>query len=171
MKRITTKLLAGLLIFGLTAPAMILAQELEAERAEPAKAPKLTLQSVEAQVTTLQGQVSSLQSTVSSLQTTVSSLQPSFAVVFNDGTLVRGSSGVKSGRASKLPGRYEVIFTKDVSHCAYVATLGDTDAGTVPAGEISVATREANADGVFVETANSSGIDTDNSFHLSVVCP
>jgi len=72
------------------------------------------------------------------------------------------------------PGVYEVTFTKDVSACAYTATIGSAS-NTVPVqGQISVSGDEDsdNVDDVFVHTFNVSGATpTDNSFHLYVSCP
>ena len=135
-----------------------------AQPAVPEKAPKLTLSGVEAQVVTLQAQVATL-------QTTLNALHPNdFAVVNSAGALVRGSSSAVS--ASLIdPGQYQVNFNKNVSGCAYVATIGDTDSGNATPGEVWVATRAGNDDAVFVVTTNSSGEDSERPFHLSVLCP
>jgi len=86
MKRITTTFVGVFLIASLFAPYPSWAQQSKlALQSEPeAKAPKLTLNSVEAQVTTLQGQVSTLQGQVSTLQ------GQDFCVAVNGGF---GSSG------------------------------------------------------------------------------
>jgi hypothetical protein len=170
---------AGLLIASFVCPGTTRAQQ-----SEPDKKPKLTLSGVEAQVVTLQTTVSSLQTTVSSLQTTVSSLQSTvsslqssvqnFAVVASDGTLVRGSSSVSGALQNPVPGtigQYFVIFKKDVSGCAYVATIGDTDSANAVPGEIWVATLNSTPPSVFVQTTDSTGAASDRPFHLSVICP
>jgi hypothetical protein len=91
------------------------------------------LKGVEAQVLTLQQELGTLQANVQN-----------FAVVDSDGTLVRGSISAIS--ASGSGGEYEVIFNRDVSECAYVATIGQR---ALP-GEISVTSLAVEADGVFV---------------------
>ena len=92
-----------------------------------------------------------------------------WAVVASDGTLVRHGTGTISS-SEIVPGRYQVIFNREVSGCSYVATLGDTAHGVPPIGEIGVAAREGNANGVYVETLNSSGTETAESFHVAVLC-
>lgn len=147
---------AGLLIAGFVCPGKTRAQQ------SPDKKPKLTLGSIEAQVVTLQGQVATL-------QTALNALHPDdFAVVASNGALVSGSSSVM-GAVETSTGEYVVVFTKDISQCGYVATIGDTDSATPPTGEISVATD--SSDVVFVETDNSSGTVSASPFHLSVICP
>jgi hypothetical protein len=97
--------------------------------------------------------------------------QNQFAVVNTDGTLARGTSGASSTHIGVAgTGTYEVDFgTKDVSGCAFVATLGAPGVSTTPpVGEISVA---SDADGVFIQTSNSAGAPADASFHLYVSCP
>jgi hypothetical protein len=152
MKRIAAAA-AGLLIASLVCPGTP-----RAEQAEPnAKGPKVTVKTVEAQVLALQAQVAALHN-------------QDFAVVAADGTFVRGSSSVVSS-ANLGTGSYEVIFNKDVTGCAYVATIGTTSTGVAGPGQTTVAGRNGNADGVFVATQDSSGVGTNNSFHLSVSCP
>jgi len=178
MKRISTSLAAGLLIVGLIAPPPSRAQFPQPQLSEPAKAPKLTLQSVEAQVTTLQGQVSSLQSAVTTLQGQVSSLQsaitalhPNFAVVKGDGTLARGSKSVVSSQHLST-GLYSVIFNRDVTGCEINATLGAPDADGFTSGLIGVTSQNNNADGVLVLIVTPSGQSfVDGPFHLSAACP
>ncbi|MGO9607075.1 MAG: hypothetical protein ACLQAT_27410 [Candidatus Binataceae bacterium] len=195
MKPITTTLAAGLLIASLIAPALSRAQQSGPE----AKDPKLTLKSVEAQVTALQTQVNSLQSSVSSvqtsvstlqtsvsalqttvgslqtslnsLQTTVTSLQPNFAVVDMNGALVRGSTSVVS-TARLAAGEYQVVFNKDITGCEYNATEGDPGAGATIPVFLGVASLSNNVDGVFIAIFNPTANATvDSSFQLSVICP
>jgi hypothetical protein len=90
------------------------------------------------------------------------------AVVGSTGTVAR-SQGVTS--ATQLgTGLYEVIFNQSVAGCTYAATLGNTGGGGPAAGEIGVASRDGNANGVGVATRTSSGTAADRSFHLVVVC-
>jgi len=154
MKGIAVAAAAGLLIASFVCPGTTRAQQLEPD----AKGPKLTIKSVEAQVVTLQAQVAALH-------------PQDFAVVDSTGDLVRGSSSTVSANALVTTGHYQVIFNKDVSGCAYVATIGDTDASVATPGEISVASRSSNVDGVYVETEDSTGADSARPFHLSVLCP
>jgi hypothetical protein len=63
-----------------------------------------------------------------------------------------------------------VIFNQAVGGCTYVATLGNTAGGGPSAGEIGVASRDGNANGVGVATRSSTGAAADRSFHLVVVC-
>ena len=89
-------------------------------------------------------------------------------MVDSAGNLARSQGTTSAGRISA--GRYEVIFNQNVAACTYVATRGDPAMGTEPAGDISVATRSGNENGVFVETSDTAGVDTDTAFHLIVVC-
>jgi len=163
MKRISISLAAGLLVAGLIAALSSWAQVSEAELSQPAKAPKLTLQSVEAQVTTLQGQVSALQAAVTALQ-------PNFAVIAANGTLARGSkSVVKSDRLDI--GQYDIIFNRDVTDCEINATLGSFQVGPIFLGFIGVASEFKNPDGVFVLITDEKGAFLDAPFHVSVICP
>jgi hypothetical protein len=84
------------------------------------------------------------------------------------GTISRGY--LATGATRLGPGLYEVIFASDVTSCAYTASLGDLGAGSAPSGEISLASRSGNANGVFVATYNSAGTLTDRNFHLKVKC-
>jgi hypothetical protein len=52
-------------------------------------------------------------------------------------------------------GEYEIDFNRDLTGCAYTATLGDPAHGSAPLGFIGVASREGVPDGVFLETHNS----------------
>jgi len=95
-----------------------------------------------------------------------------WAVVETDGTLVRGRNVVRSKRLAE--GQYEVVFTEDVSRGVYVATIGRPGIATEPAGEIGVALRccltggEVNK-GVWVDTHDSDGSNSDRAFHLIVM--
>lgn len=106
-----------------------------------------------------------------------------WAVVDADGTLARGSGVVSSARLEPMflmgigpaavgDGSYEVIFDRDVTSCAYIATLGQaTLSGEPLRGGISVVPRFQNAAGVFVQTSNVAGADANGGFHLAVFCP
>jgi hypothetical protein len=107
-----------------------------------------------------------------------------WAVVNADGTLARGSGVVSTAKLEIMAivpdvgplamgdGSYEVIFERDVTACAYTATLGTAEFGDTPLrGQIEVARRFMHADGVFVATSDDAGTDHDGGFHLAVFCP
>jgi hypothetical protein len=102
-----------------------------------------------------------------------------WCVVDADATRARGSSHcVSSGHPAAIfaprivatSGTYEVIFDRDVSACAYVATLGDVGVAGAPHGTIGTASRLGNANGVYVETRDSTGTLANIPFHLAVFC-
>jgi len=104
--------------------------------------------------------------------------QNSFAVI--DGTTVPATPSVARSNPAGVTvtlvqtGVYEVAFPKDVSGCAYTATIGSAS-NTVPTqGQISVS-GDVDADSpndVTVYTFDTTGVTpTDNSFHLLVSCP
>ena len=90
-----------------------------------------------------------------------------WAVVDAGGNLIRGLGAVASSRSSA--GVYEVLFNRNVTYCAYVATIGLPGQGNPPPGEISVAS-SPKPNGVRVDTANSAGAPADRPFHLAVHC-
>lgn len=115
-----------------------------------------------ADITTLQAQVATLQG------------QSNWAVVDGaTGAVSRSfsSAGTVAGSRTSA-GLYDVTFAKDVSGCAYVATLGDTGTGTPLVGFINVSGDSGDTHSVVVQTFDTSGlVPTDGSFHLSVSCP
>jgi hypothetical protein len=99
-----------------------------------------------------------------------------WAVVNADGSLARGS-GVQSIQGSGT-GNYRIYFTRDVTNCAYIATIGRSDifAGPQP-GFIGVAGNnvpglggEPREHGVLVTTDDTAGQNADRPFHVSVHC-
>lgn len=90
-----------------------------------------------------------------------------FAVVGAAGALVRRCKALESQRLDD--GIYRVRFDRDVSSCAWVATIGLPDDGISPPGEISVA-GFIQPDVVVVRTFNSLGNPADRPFHLAVHC-
>ena len=104
--------------------------------------------------------------------------QNNWAVVKADGTLARSSSvpGPVTVDHTPATGIYEVNFNKDVSGCAYEATIGDASTPPVAPtqGQISVS---GDVDGdsvndVYVQTFDKTGVTpTDSPFHLTVTCP
>lgn len=94
-----------------------------------------------------------------------------WAVVNSDGTLARGSHVVSADVVGALPGRYQVIFDREVRDCSFVAGLGSTAGGTPAAGLIDTARFDGDPDnGVFVHTRDIDGLDANRSFHLIVQC-
>ena len=90
-----------------------------------------------------------------------------WASVDATGTLVR-NKGVASAQKNAT-GDYQVIFSQDVTACAYQATLGGPTTGLY-AGEITVGQRVAIPAGLRVFTLNSTGTPTDAAFFVSVFC-
>jgi hypothetical protein len=90
--------------------------------------------------------------------------QTAWAVVAANGTLVRSARAQSSSKLAA--GNYEVIFNRDVSKCAYAATINDSTLGA----EIGVEPRSSNAHAVFVTTWSSAGSPADKPFHLVVTC-
>ncbi len=128
-----------------------------------------------AEVATLDDEVATLQSDVAALKLDVKALKrrENFAVVASDGTLNRSYSSAGAVASEHVAtGQYEVSFARDVTKCAYTATLGDVaNAAPVP-GFVSVTgdfDNDATGD-VFVYTFNTTGAAADASFHLNVTC-
>ncbi len=92
-----------------------------------------------------------------------------WAVVNSSGAIVR-SSGTTGSLHLVPAGQYEVDFNRDVTGCAYTATIGDPAHGTPAIGFIGVAARESVPDGVYVETHNSAATLTNSAFQLAVFC-
>ncbi len=97
------------------------------------------------------------------------------AVINSNGTKKRGANVVSSQKLSSTlnDGRYEVIYNRNVSNCAYTATVGQPgNSGeiTTPV-TITTATRAGNSNGVFVFIHTTSGATIDEPFHLAVYCP
>jgi hypothetical protein len=89
---------------------------------------------------------------------------PLWAVVFADGSLIRGSH-VVSTSINPVGGAYTVTFDQPVDQCAYVATF-DGDASP---GEITVRNTLDPAS-VRVQTFTSTGNNGPHTFHLMVAC-
>jgi hypothetical protein len=102
--------------------------------------------------------------------------QNNWAVVSAAGAVVRSSSapGPVTVSHSAATGIYEVNFNKDVSGCAYEATIGDTATAVPVQGQISVSgdVDADSVDDVYVQTFDKTGVTaTDSPFHLTVTCP
>jgi hypothetical protein len=98
----------------------------------------------------------------------VAQARPLWAVVSSDGSLGRKNGASSSSRLAT--GEYQVVFGRNVSGCAYNATIGSGDATEPPAGEVGVAQRAGNASAVSVVTRDSTGTKADRPFHLGVDC-
>ena len=94
---------------------------------------------------------------------------PFRAVVKQDGTFVRGRNVTSSGPTAL--GRYQVIFTQDVTTCAYTASVGAAGIGisTLPL-TITTASRAGNPNGVFLFIHDAAGNQVNHAFHLTVRC-
>ena len=91
-----------------------------------------------------------------------------WAHVNADGTLARSSGGVTSASLG-VDGQYSINFGRDVSKCAYVATIDYSTGGYE--GEISVAPREGSVNAVFAQTyIFDPGMDANMPFYLAVFC-
>jgi hypothetical protein len=91
-----------------------------------------------------------------------------FAVVDASGALVRR---LNAKSAARLGAGFEVLFNSKVSNCVYVGNVGLPGAqGSNPNGWLTVASRNGNAKGVYVETHNATGALAYLPFHLLVSC-
>jgi hypothetical protein len=94
---------------------------------------------------------------------------PLFAVVSQWGVLMRGNA---VGTRRLATGSYEVLFSRDVSNCAFLVSRGATNMEAVTTGFLEAARRSGNPNGVFVYGRNITNTgDVDIQFHLSVECP
>lgn len=92
------------------------------------------------------------------------------AVVNKNGNLVRGLGATGASQPEGI-GTYEVDFAVDVTHCAYVATVGETGgSGSEPPAFITVVGRSGTPNGIFVETFAPSGKLKNFPFHVDVGC-
>ncbi len=90
-----------------------------------------------------------------------------YAVVPSYGGVLRGTA--KGGSHTSVgSGVYTVTFPRDVSQCAYTATIGTPDGSPPPAGTVSV-TNNAQGD-VVAQTTDQAGNPKDLPFHLIVAC-
>ena len=100
--------------------------------------------------------------------------QNNWAVVEGDnGNVVRqfSSAGPITGSHTIGTGLYAVTFSKDVSGCAFVATLGSVSTNAPTIGMIGVTADSGDPNSVVVQTTDKTGTLADASFHLYVSCP
>jgi hypothetical protein len=94
-------------------------------------------------------------------------------VINADGTKARGTRIVSSTRlSSPNAGLYEAIFDRNVTSCAYIATIGLPGSNSI--GDpvtITTASRSGNVNGVFLFIHHQNGATLDEPFHLAVWCP
>jgi hypothetical protein len=92
-----------------------------------------------------------------------------WAFVNKNGTLERaGCPGTKS---KYLGFGYQVVFPRNVRHCAYVATVGDSGSQGIPPADFpTVAGRLGLKDGVFIEVYDTTGMRVQHGFYLLVEC-
>lgn len=94
---------------------------------------------------------------------------PMTAVVNSDGTLARGDHVVSATNLGT--GTYEVVFDRNVTGCAYTATIGlSGTSGSSTPGLISVVGRAGNVNGIFLNTVDTAGTNSNRGFHLNVTC-
>ena len=81
------------------------------------------------------------------------------AVLNSDGVLIRGKGLGAGDPASKIDtGIYQVIFNRDVTACAYVASVGAIAAGGPAQGQPTTASMPGNVNGVRVRTENNGNV-------------
>lgn len=93
-----------------------------------------------------------------------------WAVVKGAGELVRSHGVLAVNKREPTPGEYEVVFDRNVSGCAYIATLGSPLVGVPPDGTVAVAGLANNEDAVLVKTRSGGNADFNESFDLAVYC-
>ena len=97
-------------------------------------------------------------------------VQPLIAVVNADGSLSRGSEGTSSESTGGV-GSYRVFFSRDITSCAFTASIGLSGSeGTSAPGFITVVGAAVSSAGVFVTTDDAAGASTNLGFHLVVTC-
>jgi hypothetical protein len=96
-----------------------------------------------------------------------------FAVVDNTGALTRSTPGMVTTSALFGPqGRYVVTFDRDITQCAFQATIGLPGPSIGgPGGHAAVSNNLVDPTrAVLVITKNSAGNDAQLGFHLTVTC-
>jgi hypothetical protein len=95
--------------------------------------------------------------------------QNNWAVVEGDtGDIVRqfSSAGPITGSHIVGTGLYAVTFSKDVSGCSFMATLGSVGTNFPTIGMIGVTSDSGDPNSIVVQTADKTGTLADASFHL-----
>ena len=92
-----------------------------------------------------------------------------YAVVDAAGTINRGKGVVSA--TNLATGQYEVIFNRNITKCAFTATVGSSAfSGIETTGEITTVGRVGTLNGVFLTTSDSTGAFSNRGFHLLVSC-
>jgi hypothetical protein len=92
------------------------------------------------------------------------------AVVAANGTLKRGIGAVLAAQPEGK-GTYVVSFNTNISSCAYVVTIGETDSnGSQDAAVATVVGRSGDDHGVFIDIYDANGAEKNAPFHLDVGC-
>jgi hypothetical protein len=94
---------------------------------------------------------------------------PLWVIGTSAGTLVRQNAGGTAQVAPLDPGRYRVTFTRDVSACAWTATVSNVEPGLPPVGFVRVG-RDADVKQLIVGTTDADGAPANRPFHLVVTC-
>jgi hypothetical protein len=92
-----------------------------------------------------------------------------WAVINANGTTARASGVKSSQKEANSTGEYDVIFKRNVSGCAYVASFADPR----QTGEVSASSLTSTPNGVYVQTVTNTGtneVPSDRPFHLAVFC-
>jgi len=94
-----------------------------------------------------------------------------FAVLTDEGVLVRSSGGVVGSRITGGdPGRYQVDFNRNITACAWTATVGAVTTGTAQ-GQAGTGLLVSTTDTVRVNTVTSNtGDPVNRPIHVVVVC-
>jgi hypothetical protein len=96
-----------------------------------------------------------------------------WASITQGGAVLRGKGAVSSSHLG-VPdsGRYEVIFDKDVSQCAWLASLGGPTSQSILSlrGEVGVAALGSKPESVFVRARDPTGAGADRPFYLHIGC-
>jgi len=93
-----------------------------------------------------------------------------FAAINGEGQLGRRRGALSAFKTSE-DGDYQVVFDKDISACAYQATIvnaGPTD--NALRGQIGVGLAEGDPRVLQVQTTNAAGSPSKRSFHVAVLC-
>jgi len=96
-------------------------------------------------------------------------IQSRWATVHHNGTLINGRKASDAGKVGMADNLYAVTFDRDVSQCAYVATLTEITGGD-NLGFVSTEPSGSDPNDVIVETRDIGGSGDPRSFHLQVSC-
>jgi len=92
-----------------------------------------------------------------------------WAIVHHNGSLVKGKKASGADKVGSAENLYEVTFDRNVSQCAYTATLTEITGGD-NLGFVSTTPSGSDTNAVVVETRDHDGLAAARSFHLQVSC-